>query len=139
MNNLQTLTHRVIPRRGMRQLIKFGMVGVVNTAIDFSLYLLLTRAFFIFELLANALAMLVAMSFSFFANKRFTFRNHVADHGRQMLKFVAVQGIGFVLGNGTFYLVLQLGVFDIYAKICGAIVFTSWNFLAQKYWAFKEK
>ncbi len=136
---MKSLIHTLLPRKGMRQAVKFGLVGLCNTSIDYGVYLVLTRIFFTYVLVANAFAMACAMTFSFFANRHFTFRQSNGDIKAQMGRFVVVQGVGFILANTIFYLSVVFGVYDIFAKIMGSVIFTIWNFLAQKYWAFREE
>jgi putative flippase GtrA len=128
-----------MPHAASRQVVKFGMVGVVNTTIDFIIYLILTRGVGMVFLAANAIAMGGAMVFSFFANKKFTFKNHDAQLAHQAFKFVCVQVGGFLIANTTLYVLVMFGMYDITAKIMASVAFTVWNFLMQKFWAFRVR
>ena len=55
------------------QLIRFGLVGGVNTALDFGL-LFMFKAFGLPIGLANIVSTSIAFVFSFFANKKYTFK-----------------------------------------------------------------
>jgi len=128
---------RIINNKHFKQLVRFGIVGVCNTAIDYTVYLIMTRIFVVYFLYSNFISMGFAMIFSFFANKHFTFRNK-DGHFYQFLKFITIQLIGFVIANSIiFILVHYFNVYDIYSKIIASVIFTIWNFLAQKFWAFK--
>ncbi|MCC6639018.1 GtrA family protein [Candidatus Falkowbacteria bacterium] len=120
-----------------KQLFSFGIIGVMNTAIDFCVYWVLTRVFGFYFIIANMTAILCAMSFSYFANKTFTFKT-TGNHHKEILKFVTVQGSGFVVANVILYTLVYLGIFDIYAKVIASIVFTAYNFTMQKIWVFKD-
>src|SRR3972149_1639570 len=99
-----------------KQFIKFSMIGVVNTAVDFCVYVLLARIAGMYFLVANFFAVLIAMTLSFFLNRRWTFRNTDPRIKRQYLKFVMVN-IGYLmLNNGIVYVLVAIfDVYDLYA------------------------
>ena len=121
-----------------KQVISFGIIGVLNTAIDFSVYWILTRVFGFYFLMANMAAIVCAMCFSYFANKTFTFRTS-GNHKKEIIRFLTVQGSGFLIANGILFILVHLSVFDIYAKVIASVVFTLYNFTMQKLWVFGSK
>ena len=125
----------------VRQMIKFGLVGVLNTAIDFSVYFLLTRFTPFFadhRLAANTIAFIVAVSNSFFLNKYWTFREKTQTAASQYPKFFFVSFGGLLLTQGIFFaLHTMAGLHDLWAKMLAVIVVMCWNFAANKLWTFK--
>ncbi len=123
-----------------RQFIKFSLVGILNTLIDFLIYFALTRVFPWFlenYLLANAIAFIVAATNSFYLNKRWTFNNK-AKATFQYIKFLAVSVFTLALVEiSLYFLVTQLGIFDIYAKIIVLILSVISNFFLNKFLVFK--
>ncbi|MFE9451359.1 GtrA family protein [Streptomyces sp. NPDC006739] len=84
-----------------RQILTFAVVGVINTATYYGLYLLfLTRLPY---LAAHVLAFLLSMVGSFFLNARFTYRTRPTWR-----KFLL-----FPLTNATNFLVTTVGVYVI--------------------------
>ena len=55
--------------------LRFAIVGGVNTALDFSILFILTMLFNVPKELANFISTFVAFLFSFFANKKYTFKS----------------------------------------------------------------
>jgi len=122
-----------------QQFVKFCLVGVANTIIDFSIYLLASRILHFFPLYANFLSVLFAMTFSFFANKYFTFQNLEKKVKIQYLKFALVNIIYFLLYNSIFWLLTSpYQLYDLFAKVIAIIIGLFWNFLANRYWTFKK-
>lgn len=122
-----------------KQFIKFCLVGVFNTAFDFVIYYFLTRSMGLYFLLANAISVFLAMTVSFFINKKWTFRNNNPKIKKQYLKFALVNLVYFIINNGLIFIgVHYLGGHDLGVKIVVTIIGLSWNFLANKYWTFKE-
>lgn len=82
----------------LKQALRFGLVGVVNTLIYFGLYLVILR--WAPYLVAHFVAMVVAMVASFFLNVYFTYRTRPTWR-----KFLL-----FPLGNLASYVILTGGI-----------------------------
>lgn len=74
--------------------LRFAIVGGVNTALDFSILFILTMLFNIPKELANFISTSVSFLFSFFANKKYTFKSTSKNLKRQFLLFTAVTLFG---------------------------------------------
>ena len=74
--------------------LRFTIVGSVNTVIDFSILFTLTTLFNVPKELANFISTFVAFLFSFFANKKYTFKSTSKNLKRQFLLFTAVTLFG---------------------------------------------
>ena len=134
----------IIKSQTARQLVKFGFVGLSNTAIDFFVYLSLTRIWSFWAKhfwLANVISFLVATTWSFFFNRHWTFKD--SERGRlpsKYSKFVLVNLVGVGINTLILYLlVTYLGVYDIVAKAAAVAVVMFWGFFANKFWTFKPK
>lgn len=74
------------------QKIRYGIVGIANTAFDFIL-LFAFVALGVDKIVANFFSTGIAMVVSFFANKQFTFKNN-GKQKRQFVLFIAVTVFG---------------------------------------------
>lgn len=74
--------------------LRFTIVGVVNTALDFSILFILTMLFNVPKELANFISTFVAFLFSFFANKKYTFKSTSKNLKKQFLLFTIVTLFG---------------------------------------------
>jgi putative flippase GtrA len=134
------------------QIAKFGLVGALNTFIDFGvlngLIFLTSIATGIQYSLFKAVSFLFAAVNSYFWNKHWTFekKGEVFASG-EFIKFMAVTFIGFILNVGTATLIVSLigaqyGIGDkVWANIGAFIaVFVGfvWNFIGSKYIVFKR-
>lgn len=130
----------ILKHRIFRQIIKFALVGVVNTLIDLAVYYALTRWLGMHYLWANTLAIIVAMTSSFVGNKFFTFRNASLQYLRQYTKVAIINLSGLAFSNFMVYtLVEHLHIYDIYAKIITILLVALANFVLLKYWAFASE
>ena len=74
--------------------LRFAIVGGVNTALDFSILFILTMLFNIPKELANFISTSVSFLFSFFANKKYTFKSTSKNLKKQFLLFTIVTLFG---------------------------------------------
>ena len=80
------------------RIIRFGIVGVANSMIDFVLFYILSTHFGWNIFVANAAAYSIAVMNSFIWNKRWTFRAH--DTGRRAIHDFSLFTGGNLIGLG---------------------------------------
>lgn len=155
---MQTVLHR----QGVRQFVKFCIVGASSTLIDFGLWLLLMEktplvAFVGSVESARTIAQIVSFAFAvtngFILNNHWTFKDPERAGGRRRYgQFVLTNIIGLGLNITILNLVahsLPASVLHLApsglkdpAGFIGKIVATGvvvfWNFTASKYWTFKS-
>lgn len=120
------------------QFIKFCLVGFSNLVIDFSVYFFATRVFHLYFVLANVCSFAVAISWSFWLNKRWTFRNDNRDY-RQYLKFFIINVSGMLWQTTLLYLLVTVWRWhDLLAKGLAVVIVTFWNFSLSRWWAFRQ-
>ncbi len=123
----------------VRQFVKFGLVGVVNTVIDMGVFVVLQRFLHVPYLIANIFAFATAATNSYVLNRRWTFRSTAPDWHREMVQFFTVTIVGFLCNEGLLYLlVAHAHLPPVVAKIL-AVVTVVWNFLANRLWTFRRR
>ncbi len=118
------------------EFIRFGLVGVINTAVDFAVFVLLYRLTGIDPLLCNGIAFLVAVTNSYLFNHHWTFR----QSGRPLsfaayVRFVALNAGGLVIGTIAILLLGGLVPLEI-AKLVAAGITLIWNYTCSKLFIF---
>ena len=122
-----------------RQFIKFALVGLFNTGVDWGFYLLFNRVFHLHYLLAKAGSFCIAALSSYIMNRCWTFRSQERRVLQQSLKFLVVSVIGLGLNTGIFYLCVHLlHLFDILGLFFATGLVTFWNYFANKFWTFRD-
>lgn len=127
----------------LKQFIKFSLVGVLNTLIDFFAFFLLTRLIPWFKdnyLVANALAFSLAVTNSFILNKRWTFKNFRRDNLlAQYFKFFILSALTLLItGLFLYYLINQLNIYDLLAKVIVILISVSCNFFISRLFIFRS-
>lgn len=132
--------------RSKQTLARFVVVGLVNTALDFGILLLLTYAG-LDTLVANVISSTIAFIFSFFANKKYTFRTTDTNVAREMVLFVIVTLTGlWVLQTFVIWLTTPLAVtiFQhtsvalVASKLVATVVSMTWNYILYARLVFKR-
>ena len=128
------------------QLLRFGLVGGANTALDFGLL-------FVFKFLgvpveiANIMSTGLAFIFSFVANKKYTFKTTGTNIVREMVLFFIVtltglwglQTIIITLTHGS--LTGMIGNTDVallIAKLLATLASLTWNYIFYSKLVFKK-
>lgn len=122
----------------VKQFVKFGLVGVSNTAIALAIYyafIFINPALYV---VGNTVAFVVSVSNSYFWNSRFVFNKADRGNVKPLLKTFVVYGCSFLLT--TILLIVMVQYMDISKKIAPIInllITIPLNFLFNKYWAMK--
>ena len=81
-------------RKKHAQKIRYGLVGIANTVLDFGLLFIFVNVFGIDKIVANYFSTGVAMIFSFYANRHYAFKQTEGKQQTQFVLFVVVTVIG---------------------------------------------
>lgn len=129
------------------QIGRFAIVGTINTAIDFGLLFLLTFLG-LPKIAANTVSTGSAFVFSFFANKKYTFKSTNKNIKYEIISFIIITLFGlWVLQNGIIWLITsliknivsqeQLALFA--AKLLATAISLVWNYCLYDKVVFKKE
>ncbi|WP_338511338.1 GtrA family protein [Erwinia aphidicola] len=112
---------------------RYASVGVVNTAIHWIVFLFIHWLGFN-QATSNMFAFLVAVTFSFFANARFTFKGEVTT-GRYMIYLAFMGAMAASVGQMSD----SLGMPSIVTLVTFSAVSLVMGFFYSKYIVFRER
>jgi putative flippase GtrA len=120
------------------QVIRFGLVGILNTFVDTALYFLLSRSGLIVNLfLAKGISYNVGILNSFFWNKSWTFKSKVESR-KTFIPFVIVSLLAIGINVGVLHLAMNtFGLAESGALAAATLAIFVWNFAASKFIVFK--
>ena len=118
--------------------LRYSVVGASGTAIDFCVLILLVEALGIPPLPASIPAFLLAVINNYLLNRYWTYRNKESALIKQMAKFLAVSLVGLLINSSLMYLLLEIGLWYVLAKILIIGVVIIWNFSANSMWTFRK-
>jgi putative flippase GtrA len=137
-----------------QQFIKFCIVGVINTGIDFAVLNLLMWIFGIYKgnwiILLNAISFTAAVANSYLFNKFWTFGEKTTGAGyltKQFTQFMFVSIIGITINTAIVFTTttyisplfgLSTALWANFAKALATGVSMIWNFIGYKFLVFKK-
>jgi putative flippase GtrA len=117
--------------------IRFGLVGVSGTMIDFGLTYVSKEIFKSSKYVANAFGFIIAASSNYYLNRMYTFHSHNTHVAAEYSRFFIVAIIGLGLSTAIIYVVNQKMNYNFYiAKVVATGIVLFWNFLANALFTF---
>jgi putative flippase GtrA len=126
----------------VHELTKFGIVGAINTALDFGVANVLHVGLGTNQYLAKTISVTIAATSSYFMNRYWTFRHRARTGiGREYALFFVLNGVGLVIALACIWLVMgplgRSGVlwFNV-AQVLGLALGMLFRFTTYKRWVF---
>lgn len=134
----------------MYTFFKFFCVGLLNTAIDFTV---LNICVFFFGTGENgelfvffkSISFLAAVTNSYFLNKWFVFEHDAPMSAKEPLLFLIISCVGFWINVSISFAMFTLFVQDVsphfaanIAALMGTVVVFAWNFIGYRFFVFKQ-
>ena len=124
---------------GVNKFVKFGLVGVLNTLINWIIFALL-NFIGVYYIVANVIAYVIATANSYIWNSKWVFKYNGKNKKERTAKFVILNLIGLGLNTGILYLLVDMVGFN---KLIALVITTGIvmiiNYIVNKLWVFKEK
>jgi putative flippase GtrA len=138
-----------VSRNTLKQVVGFGLVGVLNTLIDLAFFNLLISLLDdgglsnLEYVISKSLSFIVAVVLSYILNARFVFKK--SKNVKSLYLFLLVSFVGLLLNAGSSLLTVTIltqsmdqGVLlNNTGAIVGSVAAATWNFIAYKYMVFK--
>ncbi len=119
------------------ELIKYGIVGVVNTLLTLFIIWVMRKFFQAPLVVANATGYTIGFVNSFVLNRKWTFSGH-SNWKKEFLKFFTAFFVCYLIQLGFVLILEKYTVLkEEYITLMGMVVYTGINFLLNKYYTFK--
>lgn len=123
----------------IKQVIKFSVVGIINTGITIITIFILAKLLNFNYILANIIGYILGLINSFFFNRFWTFKSG-GKYANQGVRFIIVFLICYMLQLGMLVLLKEkLSVSADFAQLIGMVFYTCLNFLLSKFYTFKKE
>lgn len=145
----------------LKQAARFGVVGFINTMVDYGVFYLLISVANLHKSIAQVLSTSVAMCGSFFINRYWTFERNGRSSAGEITKFIVVNLVAMlsvIFFTHLFYDILHIeqvvnAVFNaankpyilegdaavMFAKLVSSVFSVVINFLGNKLWVFHNQ
>ena len=131
------------------QFVKFGLVGVTNTAVSYVINILVLKLLQPYHLswdyvAGNVVAFLLSVLWSFYWNNKYVFRKGEGQKrnlGKALLKTYVAYGLtGIVLANVLSWVWINVfGISKYVAPLINLVISIPLNFIINKFWAFRTQ
>ncbi|HLB41353.1 MAG TPA: GtrA family protein [Gammaproteobacteria bacterium] len=120
-----------------KTILSFLMVGGVTTWINFTLFALCFSFLHLYYQLAVSIAFIGSVIFHFNANRYFTFKSQAMRFQEQIIRYIVLLLIGYILALCVTYTVVEVGQLSPYIGYIMAIAVTiTINYLLLRFWVF---
>lgn len=143
IRSAKTVFNLAARKKTYRQFVKFSIVGLVNTFVDWFFFYMVILVFKIdtqsFKQIAKAISFIISASSNYGMNRIWTFRSKNKEIIREASKFFIVAIGGLAINQIIFYLSTGPGEMrDIYGLVLATSGAVIWNFVLNKKWTFKQ-
>ena len=118
--------------------IKFGVTGVMNTLVDFTVFWVLSYLG-INQFSSQVVSYSCGMFNSYIVNRSWTFNSKNKFFSRQMLRFIVANLSLLLLSLGVLLILDKMGYAKLIAKLCATAVTMVVGFLLNRLWVFSAK
>ena len=124
---------------GIGKFVKFGLVGVLNTLINWIIFTML-NFMGVYYIIANVIAYVIATINSYTWNSRWVFKYNGKDQKETTTKFILLNLAGLALNTMILYLLVDLiGLNKLISLVITTVIVMVINYIVNKIWVFKEK
>jgi len=135
LNELYILVQRIMDLR----FLKFLAVGLTTMVVQFSSFALMWDIFHLPQRVSVSISYLMAVTFHFLSNRSFTFQAGNANVFKQLVKYIAVTCLNYVITIVVVDVCVKIFFLSPYIGVMAAIATTVMTgFLFLKYWVFSE-
>lgn len=153
------LVNKLLTGKGFKELIKYGIVGIIGLIIDMGIYYLLVEKIeihypisaFIKDILglsmnvrtldiliSNIISQTLAVINNFILNSYFTFKV-TNNKVKRFFSFVGVAAIGMIISSTLLTLFIEYaGLSEMLSKIISILIVAFIQFIINKYLTFKQ-
>ena len=120
------------------KLVRFGITGFMNTAVDFVVFMLLSYVG-VYIYLAQMISYSCGMLNSYVINRSWTFKSKERFLSSQLVRFIISNFLQMLLSVVLMWLfITKLGMLKIVAKIFATAIILLIGFLINRIWVFRK-
>jgi len=138
MGKINDIIKYIDKKIDLKKFIRFGITGVINTAVDFAVYSFCLEILKLDIKIAQPIGQSVAIVNSYLINKNWTFQKSKNYKISEMLKFLLINGGSIminILGVYIFHDILEIN--EYVCKIPIAVITIMINYFGNKLFVFK--
>ncbi len=129
-----------IDKKTVGQLVRFGIVGIMNTLITLIVIYILQEIGHIDYKIANVIGYVAGVINSFFWSKLWVFKKSNSNLIHEAILFLINFGICYGIQFLALLILVEiLQITDMWAQLAGMVIYTLCNFTLNKFVTFKKE
>lgn len=129
----------LIKNNDLIKLIRFSIVGVGNTLVNWSIFIIL-NVFGVYYIISNIIAYTIATVNSYIWNSLWVFKYGQGLNINTSVKFFILNLVGLTVNTTIMYILVDILNFNKFiALVIASIFVVIMNYTINKLWVFKEK
>lgn len=120
-------------RKLIKQILKFGIVGLLAFIIDYGLLYMLTEFLKIHYLISSIISFSVSVIFNYIMSIKWVFDVNKKQGIKDFVVFIVLSIIGLIINSILMYLMVDMiGMYYMIAKLFSTVVVMVYNFITRK-------
>lgn len=129
----------LIKNNDLIKLIRFSIVGVGNTLVNWSIFFIL-NAFGVYCIISNIIAYIIATINSYIWNSLWVFKYGQGLNINTSVKFFILNLVGLTVNTTIMYILVDILNFNKFiALVIASVLVVMMNYIINKLWVFKEE
>ena len=129
----------LIKNNDLIKLIRFSIVGVGNTLVNWSIFIIL-NVFGVYYIISNIIAYIIATVNSYIWNSSWVFKYGQCLNINTSVKFFILNLVGLTVNTTIMYILVDILNFNKFiALVIASVLVVIMNYTINKLWVFKEK
>ena len=129
----------LIKNNDLIKLIRFSIVGVGNTLVNWSIFIIL-NVFGVYYIISNIIAYTIATVNSYIWNSLWVFKYGQGLNINTSVKFFILNLVGLTVNTTIMYILVDILNFNKFiALVIASVLVVIMNYTINKLWVFKEK
>lgn len=125
-----------------KEVLFYGIFGILTTLVNVGIFYLLTKFIHLEENLSNIIAIILAVLFAYFTNRKIVFNSKAStlkENLHEFIKFIIGRSFTMVVELVGFFIMFNLlHVQELISKLTITILVIVLNFFISKFFAFKK-
>lgn len=125
----------------IKKIVNFGLVGVIATAIEYILLIVIKEIFKIDVLIASGIAFTISLLFNYILSIKYVFVDKKEmSKAKEMTSFFITALIGLGINQLMMYVLVDLvSIYYLFAKVISTGIVMVWNFVSRHLFLEKGK
>lgn len=124
--------------REWNRLFKYGIVGLLNTFVDFAVFSALVYGLGVAAIVAQPISYLCGFANSYVWNRKWTFRSGKRVNVPELIRFGVVNAVSFGLSTVVLMAIVSgLGWSALIGKAVSIVVSLAVNYVGSRLWVFR--